>query len=65
MSSRLGQKNTPTANLLRGKTPNECPSYDTRQSDGEVPVMQELGEMPSTPFIAIAPWSNLARRGSI
>ena len=22
--------------------PNECPRYDTKQSDGEVPVMQEL-----------------------
>ena len=23
-------------------SPNECPSYDTKQSDGEVPVMLEL-----------------------
>ena len=22
--------------------PNKCPGYDTKQSDGEVPVMQEL-----------------------
>ncbi len=29
--------------LLRGKTPtNEYPRYDTKQSDGEVPVMLEL-----------------------
>ena len=27
----------------RGKTsPNECPGYNTKQSDGEVPVMLEL-----------------------
>ena len=31
--------------LQRGKTPNECPVYDTKQSDGEVPVMQELWGM--------------------
>ena len=24
--------------------PNECPGYDTKQSDGEVPVTLELGE---------------------
>ena len=29
--------------LCRGVTLyNECPSYDTKQSDGEVPEMQEL-----------------------
>ena len=27
---------------------NECPGYDTKQSDGEVPVMLELWEMQST-----------------
>ena len=27
---------------------NECPGYDTKQSDGEVPVMQELWGMRST-----------------
>ena len=25
-------------------SPNECPIYDTKQSDGEVPVMLELWE---------------------
>ena len=26
-----------------GKThPNECPGYDTKQSDGEVPVMLDI-----------------------
>ena len=28
--------------------PNECPEYDTKQSDGEVPVMLELWGMRST-----------------
>ena len=34
--------------------PNACPGYDTKQSDGDT----------KHPFIAIAPWSTLARRGS-
>ena len=44
--------------------PNECPGYDSKQSDGEVPVT--LGFLGNTehPFIAIAPKSTLARRGS-
>ena len=29
--------------------PPECPGYDTKQSDGEVPVMLELWGMWSTP----------------
>ena len=28
--------------------PNECPGNDTKQSDGEVPVMLELWGMQST-----------------
>ena len=40
LPSRLGLLNTLTAPLQRGKTPpHECPRYDTKQSDGEVPVM--------------------------
>ena len=35
-------------------SPNECPGYDTKQSDGEVPVNAEH------PFIAIVPRSTLA-----
>ena len=31
--------------------PNEFPGYDTKQSDGEVPVMLELWQMPSTPSL--------------
>ena len=35
--------------LCRGvRPPNECPGYDTKQSDGEVPVMLELWGMQST-----------------
>ena len=35
--------------------PNECPGYDTKQSDGEVPLMLELWEMRSTPSLASLP----------
>ena len=30
------------------RSPNECPGYDSKPSDGEVPVMMELWEMQST-----------------
>ena len=43
---------------------NECPGYDTKQSDGEVPVLLEHWGMLSTPFIAIAPRSILACSGN-
>ena len=38
--------------LFRGVRPpgNEYPRYDTKQSDGEVPVMLELWGMRSTPL---------------
>ena len=32
-------------------TPNECPGYDTKQSDGEVLEMLELWGMRSTPLL--------------
>ena len=49
LPSRFGLYNTPTAPLWRGKTPpNECPGYDTRQFDGEVPVILELRVMQCT-----------------
>ena len=39
----------PTASLLRAKTsPTSVLIYDTKQSDGEAPVMLELWEMGST-----------------
>ena len=47
----------PTAPLQRGKTPtpNDCPGYDTKQFDGEVPVMQELWGMQTTPSLPLLP----------
>ena len=36
-------------NLCRGvRLPNECPRYDTKQSDSEAPVMLEFSGMWST-----------------
>ena len=61
LPNRLGLWNTPTDSLQRAKTPlptsvlsrrvpptNKCPGYDTKQSDGEVPVMLEFWGMRST-----------------
>ena len=63
--TQLGLHNTLIASLQRGKTPlNECPEYDTKQSNIEAPVMLEFGGIWSTFFIAIAPRSTLARSGS-
>ena len=31
--------------------PNECPGYDTKQSDGEAPVMLALKGIWSTPLL--------------
>ena len=48
--------NMSTAPLQRGKTPpNKCPGYDTKQSDGEVPVILELWGMWSTPSLLLLP----------
>ena len=56
LPSRLGLYNTPTASQQRGKTPpNECPGYDNIQSDGEVPAVQELWGMWSTPLLPSLP----------
>ena len=42
--------------LQRGKTPpNECPVYDTKQSDGEVPAVLELWGMRNTPSLSSLP----------
>ena len=48
MPNELGLYNTPTAPLQRGNTANECPGYDTKQSDGDVSVMLDHWEMWST-----------------
>ena len=47
--------------LCRGVRPptkkkNECSGYDTKQSDGEVPVMLELLGMWSTPPLPSPEW---------
>ena len=34
---------------------NECPAYDTVQSDGEVPVILRLWGMWSTPLLPLLP----------
>ena len=42
---------------------NECPVYDTKQFDGEVPVMLELWRMQSTSSLPSLPgllWSRVA-----
>ena len=36
-------------------SPNECPRYDTKQSDGEVPVMMKLWGMQSTSSLPLLP----------
>ena len=51
--------------LCRGvrPTPNEFTGYDTKQSDGEVPVMLKLWGMWSTPSLPLLPgpfWSGVA-----
>ena len=38
-----------------GYTPNERPGYDTKQSDGEIPVMLGLWEIRSTPSLPSLP----------
>ena len=48
--------NTPIAPLQSGKTrppTNECLGYNTKQSNGEVPVMLELWGIQSTPSLPL------------
>ena len=43
--------------------PNECPGYDTKQSDGEVPVILGLWGIRSTPSLPLLPgplWPGVA-----
>ena len=37
------------------RPPNECPGYDTKQSDGKVPVMLEFWGIWSTPSLPVLP----------
>ena len=39
----------------RVRSPKECPSYDIKQSDGEVPVMLKLWGMQGTPSLPSFP----------
>ena len=53
--SRLRLQNTSTASLQWSKTPPKCPGNDTKQSDGEVPVMVTLWGMQSNPSLPSLP----------
>ncbi len=55
--SRLEMKNTPKDSLQRGKIPhyNGFPGYDTKQSDGDAPVMLELWRIRSTSSLPSLP----------
>ena len=56
LPSRLGLYNTPAASLQRGKIPpNEEQGCDTKQYEGETPVMLELWGMRSTPLLPLLP----------
>ena len=63
LSSRLGLQYTLTASLQKDKllSTSEFPGYDTKQSDGEVPVMLELWEMQSIPSLLSLPCPLLPR----
>ena len=64
LPSWLGQWNTLIAHLQRDNIPsNECPDYDTKQSDGVVQWSWGFGNA-AHPFIAIAPRPTLVRNGS-
>ena len=56
LPNRLGPEDIPTASLQRVKPPSQRVSwFEAKQSDGEVPVMQELWEMKSTPLLLSLP----------
>ena len=44
---------------------NKYPGYDTKQSDGEVPVMVELWGMWSTPSLPLLPGSLKSGMGAL
>ena len=52
---QLGQLNSSTASIQRGKTrPHESLRYDIKQSDGETPAL-EISGMRSTPSLPLLP----------
>ena len=50
--------------FAEGYPRNECPVYDTKQSESGAPVMLEFWGMWEYPFIAIAQRSTMGRSGS-
>ena len=58
LPNRLGLQNTPTASLQRDETPPPTSiPFDTKQSDGEVPVMLKLWGMGSASSLPSLPGS--------
>ena len=56
LSSRLGGAVEYRLYLLRGVRPSyESPDYDTKKSDGEVPMMQEIWVMLKIPSLPSLP----------
>ena len=44
-----------SAERVRSPPPNVCSGYDTKQSDGEVPVMLKLWGLWSAPLLPLLP----------
>ena len=55
LPNRLRLYDTPTVHLQKGKTSNEVPGYDSKQSDDEVLLMLDLWGMQSTPSLPSLP----------
>ena len=66
LAQSVGAVNTTTVPLKSGKIlPNECPRYDTKQSDGDAPVMLEIWGVWSTPLLPSLPgrlWPGVVAR---
>ena len=48
--------------------PSECPVYDTKESDGELPVILELWGMRNTPSLPLLPgplWPGVMAPGRV
>ena len=63
-ANRLELPIIPASSLLRGEDSlNDCPGYDTKQSNGEAPVILQLQRMQRTPFLTLLPgliWPGVA-----
>ena len=55
VAQSVGAKEYTDCFCAEGNPPNECPRYDNKQSDGEVPAMLELWRMRSTPSLPSLP----------